>query len=281
MQTIELTEIVRQGADGDFARVLQRMRLGLTTSDDCHYLNTCSCQTHRPPAYSLYPYNRQVDAANETAIAQVPSAPQVYTPERLIEEIVETSPEIEMAPLDTGNASLLRIVWPKEPAPLELKLGVPVRCTKNVYKGTALVTANGQRGIVAELLPDRIRVRWAAIGTVPEQTTTVWRARRIKKQTWTSMSGNTVIASITFFPLALAFAATLHSSQGQTIKVDVNIEAVFYAGGRATSGSAYVALSRADELIKLRLLKKIKPDDVRACPTVDAFFRPAAAAARV
>lgn len=274
-QTVELTEIVRQGSDAAFATVLGRMRLGLTTPADCHYLNTQSCQTDRAPAYSLYPYHRQVDTANEAAIAQVPGALHIYTPERLVEEMVETSPEIEMQPYAEDNAAHRRVVWPKEPPPLELKLGVPVRCTKNIYNGNVLITANGQRGHVISMLTDRIRVKWAPIGTIPEQTTTVWRARRIKKQTWTSLDGHTVIASVTFFPLALAFASTLHSAQGQTITADVNMEAVFYAPGGATFGSAYVALSRASQLSKVRLLRKLQPWDVRACPVVKAFFQPA------
>ena len=277
-QTVELTEIVRQGSDGAFAQVLARMRLGqMVWPTDYAYINAHSCRTNRRPEYSLYPYHTKVNEANEASIARMPGALQVYAPKKLVEEIVKTSPEIEMVPCDDGGVAGRRVVWPSEPPPLELKLGVPVRCTKNVYKGQDLVTFHGQRGVVVGFTPSGsgIRVRWDPIGRIPGQTTVMWRARRIKRQPWPSVGGNAVIASITYFPLTLAFASTIHSAQGQTITSAVDMEPCFKFNREAQPGSVYVALSRVSRLALVRLVKPLQLGDVRACPIVRAFFQPA------
>jgi ATP-dependent exoDNAse (exonuclease V) alpha subunit len=76
------------------------------------------------------------------------------------------------------------------------------------------------------------------------------------------------VGSFSQLPLKLAWAITIHKSQGQTFdKLVLNLE-----GGAFTAGQTYVALSRCRRLEGLYLTKAIQIRDVKTDPIVHRFF---------
>jgi ATP-dependent exoDNAse (exonuclease V) alpha subunit len=76
-----------------------------------------------------------------------------------------------------------------------------------------------------------------------------------------------VETSVNQFPLILAYAITIHKSQGMTYQqIAVNIENCF------APGQAYVALSRCANFDKLYLTKKINPSCIITDNTVVNFY---------
>src|SRR3989344_4586313 len=82
---------------------------------------------------------------------------------------------------------------------------------------------------------------------------------------WTIMDGNKIIAQITQIPLRLAWAITVHKSQGMTLDVaELDLSKSFLLG------MGYVALSRVRSLSGLRLLG-LNEIALKVNPQVSAF----------
>lgn len=117
---------------------------------------------------------------------------------------------------------------------------------------------NGSFGTVLKATEDTITVQLDHNGEVVELSHHVWE---IKRPTVTDAGiGSEVIGSVSQFPVILAWAITIHKSQGKTIpKLFINL-----AGGTATDGQFYVALSRGVSLDNLRFSAPVEPRHIRA-----------------
>ena len=93
------------------------------------------------------------------------------------------------------------------------------------------------------------------------------KAMPISREDYSIRVGGSEIAMRSQFPLALAWAVTVHNSQGLTLdRVEVSLDRAFEAG------MAYVALSRAKSLEGLRIKGGIASAALRADPKVVAFY---------
>ncbi|MGP5605631.1 AAA family ATPase [Corynebacterium casei] len=117
---------------------------------------------------------------------------------------------------------------------------------------------NGSFGTILKAEKDTITVQLDHNDEVVELSHHVWE---IKRPTVTDTGiGSEIIGSVTQFPVILAWAITIHKSQGKTIpKLFINL-----AGGTATDGQFYVALSRGVSLDNLRLSAPVEPRHIRA-----------------
>ena len=124
------------------------------------------------------------------------------------------------------------------PGSLELRVGAQVILLRNLSE----TLVNGSRGVLesfADGFSPRIpMVRWCTGELLP-----VYHVSEVKE-----LGGGKVV-SRTQVPLKLAWAITIHKSQGMSIDLlEVDLRAVF------APGQAYVALSRARTLEGLRIL---------------------------
>ena len=91
--------------------------------------------------------------------------------------------------------------------------------------------------------------------------------QEVKSDKWTVKGGPGVVLTRTQLPLRLAWAFSIHKSQGMTLDcVEVSLSRVFECG------QAYVALSRAKNLSSLRILD-FKPSCVKADLKVNKFYK--------
>jgi ATP-dependent DNA helicase PIF1 len=206
VKTLQLTKIFRQ-ADEKFATILNHLRLG-ALHDDFELLlkNT----TPNKNAIMLRSTNSEVDFINDTEIEKLPGEKITYLSN------------------DLGDTNLLsHFNCPKE---LVIKIGAKVMLLKNLDVSRGL--CNGTCGTITEVFPDYIAVDFYG------------KPENIKRERFSAGTKNkeqeVVVASRYQFPLRVAYAITIHKSQGMTLDaIDVDFSRAF------TMAQVYVALSRA------------------------------------
>src|SRR6185312_10231298 len=155
--------------------------------------------------------------------------------------------------------------YPAEPT-LSLKEGAQVMLIKN-DKGESRRYYNGKIGIVDRLSADRISIRFS---DEPDQLTLekeTWRNIRYHYNKEKDRIEEEELGSFSQYPIRLAWAITIHKSQGLTFQ-----RAVIDAGESFAAGQVYVALSRLTSLEGLVLRSRITPWSIRTDARVAAFL---------
>lgn len=168
----------------------------------------------------LYTHNIDVDAINKNELDKIKGEPHFFYmssvgPEKLIEAMKKNclAPEV-----------------------LELKKGALVMFVRNNYEAGYV---NGTLGKV---------VGFDGNGD-PMVKTLANKQIVVQSVSWTITEGDKIIAQITQIPLRLAWAITVHKSQGMTLDAaEIDLSKSF------VEGMGYVALSRLRSLSGLRLL---------------------------
>ena len=137
---------------------------------------------------------------------------------------------------------------------LMLKKGAQIMMIKNDVEQKRWV--NGSIGLIEELTESAIRVNIGGnVYGVPRHK---WEKIQYVTSEAADRIEPNVIGTFEQFPLKLAWAITIHKSQGQTFD-DVVIDV---GSGAFAHGQVYVALSRCTKLEGIRLKKKIHARDV-------------------
>lgn len=236
--TIQLTHVYRQH-DEQFIRILNHIRNGKPTPEDMARLN----QRHRPAFFPkaeegyirLTTHNRLADNYNETELGKLPGQRFVYTA-----EIKDTFPEYSY-PADVR---------------LELKLGAQVMFIKNDASG-AHRYYNGRIGHVVSIDEQTIEVRCPGDKEPIKVEQQEWENTKYVINERTKVIEPQVQGVFRQYPLRLAWAITIHKSQGLTFD-----RAIIDAGLSFASGQVYVALSRCKSLEGLVLASPISEQSI-------------------
>lgn len=241
VKVIELTRVYRQ-SDPEFLNLLHHVRSGSNLADTLNVLNRRCHRPHPGPSAPVILTARKDDAQdhNLRGLNQLPGDPIRFTGKI------------------TGN---FRIAEDRLPAPeeLDLKVGARIIMVKNDLKNRAWV--NGSLGTVTEAFKGGLWVRLDGHSEDDEV--------EVLRETWESIEYGidpetkrvepVVVGSYTQYPIAPAWAMTIHKAQGLTLE-DVRID---LGGGAFSSGQTYVALSRATSLDGLSFSRPLRPSDVR------------------
>ncbi len=217
-----LTEQHRQD-DGDFLSLLSAIRRNAFAKDHLCRIETRKIAFHAAPkgAPKLYSHNADVDRVNDNILAKLSGVPQVFA-------MSSQGPEPLVAALKKGCLS---------PETLGLKVGAAVMFTKN----------NPQEGFVNGTLG--VVEGFAKPNGYPVVKTRSGRRIEVEPMDWAMEENGAIRARITQLPLRLAWAITVHKSQGMSLdEAVVDLSAVF------EFGQGYVALSRVRRLSGLHLL---------------------------
>jgi ATP-dependent exoDNAse (exonuclease V) alpha subunit len=139
---------------------------------------------------------------------------------------------------------------------LQLKTGAQVMFIKNDLDRNKRYF-NGKIGIVTKLEKDKIGVQCKDEPVEIEVNKERWENIRYTLNKTTRLLDEEVLGSFTQYPLRLAWAITIHKSQGLTFD-----KAIIDAGEAFAPGQVYVALSRCSNLDGMVLQSRVKPSSL-------------------
>ncbi len=229
---IELDKIYRQKEES-FVRLLNKVRNNHMDADDFEDLHLRYDPDFRPDRDEKYitltSHNRQADQINEKKLYNLVTANFKYNA-----QIVDEFPE-NMYPVE---------------AELNLKEGAQVMFLKN--DAVQKRYFNGKIGVIKYLEKEKITVD--CDGTEIEVGKEIWDNSRYSLNQADGKLEQETLGTFTQYPLRLAWAITIHKSQGLTFE-----KVMIDAGAAFSSGQVYVALSRCTSLGGIVLLSKITP----------------------
>lgn len=251
----ELVEIHRQSDDG-FKSMLNAVRYGRVTADIAGKLNAAGARTPpenvESPIITLATRNDIVTRINARHLAALPGREQTA--------VAEVNGEF-----GRGEAN-----YPAE-LELKLKIGAQVMFLRNDSSqfGDPPRFVNGTIGTVTRISGDSVRV--AVDDDEFDVEPAIWERFRYAYNAGTKTLTRDIVAEFTQFPLRLAWAVTIHKSQGKTYDRAV----IDLGSGAFAPGQTYVALSRLTTLDGLYLSRPLRPSDIRVDPDVQRFMRTA------
>jgi len=242
----ELSTVFRQ-SEVAMVEVLGKVRRGVLDAEVREFMAGCARPLEdigeiKPTV--LFARNTDVDARNALNLSLLEG-----------ESVVFNAVDTVKADNSSNERQLERDAFfsnnPLIPHKLELRVGAQVMLTKNLESGDSVDRlVNGSRGVVKRFVPieeviSRVKLEErdtakALGGMVPEVLFANGRTRICYPETFEKTVYMTGVCKRAQVPLKLAWALTIHKSQGESLdRVIVDLSGCF------APGQAYVALSRA------------------------------------
>lgn len=249
--TIALTTVFRQLGDDRMTAILNEIREGVLLDHAREQLNARTNPDFAPPEDEFWltvaPTNRLVTARNRQHLERLPG-----------DEVVSHARV-------WGDLSLFD---PPADDPLRFKVGAQIMMLNNDQSSRWV---NGTLGRIVDVEGEASRDLVVTVeftdGTTADVTPFSWEATRpvvdggaLRRE---------VVGMYTQLPFKLAWAITIHKSQGQTLDRLV----VDLTGGMFSTGQLYVALSRCTSMNGLVLKRPVLPKDLKTDRRIARFLR--------
>ena len=235
---IELSKIFRQ-TDEQFISVLNNLRNNQISQSDIQILNQFVQPNFDLKAnkgyITLTTHNVKADSINSQSLIDLKGKSKVYKA-----LIVDDFPE-KIYPLEEKS---------------ELKVGAQIMFIKNDLSFDKNYF-NGKMGVIKSLSDEEIMVHFPEENKTIEVERYEWQNIRYYVDENTKEINEEVLGTFTHYPIKLAWAITVHKSQGLTFdKAALDVSQVFLPG------QAYVALSRLRSLNGLVLLSPLQMNSI-------------------
>ena len=267
--TIQLEKVYRQ-QDELFISILNHIREGKPTEEDLRLLNS-RVSLYYPAATKSLPLMGEPGGASKGKLEGAGNPKEAYirltTHNHLANQYNEAELQKLPAPSFRYDAHI-EGTFPDYAYPtsevLELKVGTQVMFVKNDPNGRYY---NGRIGQVVYTGERRVVVRCPDDGQDIEVEPLVWENARYSLNEETREIVTEVQGTFTQYPLRLAWAITIHKSQGLTFD-----HAIIDANLSFAPGQVYVALSRCRTLEGLRLASPLSPQAIINDGWVDNYI---------
>ena len=246
---LELKKIYRQH-EADFINLLNNIRNNEAREEDLQRLHR-----HYRPGYeskddenyiTLTTHNAKADTINQNKLNRLPSRLYEFKAE-IVGDFNEKSVPADMV--------------------LQLKPGAQIMFIKN-DKGEVRRYFNGKLAIISRIENDEIYIQFPGDSGELLLEKETWKNIRYRYNKEEDKIEEEELGTFKQFPIRLAWAITIHKSQGLTFE-----KAIIDAGASFAPGQVYVALSRLTTLDGLVLYSRIQPHAINTDQRVLDFTR--------
>lgn len=245
---IELKKIYRQN-DADFIDLLNNVRNNCATRQDLDTLNSYYRPDFIPDEKDRYillsTHNYRADEVNQRELERLRGKSHTFT------GAIKGEFSDKALPVDMD---------------LQLKEGAQIMFIKN-DKGEARRYYNGKLATIDSITDSGIYVRFAPGDDPFLLEKEIWKNVRYEYNEKDDKVEEEEVGSYTQYPVRLAWAITIHKSQGLTFE-----KAIVDAGSAFAPGQVYVALSRLTSLKGLVLHSRINADAIYTDERILAFY---------
>ncbi|NVJ85675.1 MAG: helix-turn-helix domain-containing protein [Algoriphagus sp.] len=231
---LELDKIFRQ-SDEEFIQVLNHLRDNQVTSADIQLLNQ-----H---------YKSQEELASVSDCITITT--HNYKAHQINQRELQNLAEPSWFYLAEIWGDFTESLYPI-PERLELRVGARIMFIKNDSSGMGLYF-NGKLATVTSLDEDSVSVKMDGDRGEFRLRKEIWENKKYVVNPQTNELDEEVVGTFCHFPIKLAWAVTVHKSQGLTFE-----KAIIDVGEAFAPGQVYVALSRLKSLAGLHLRSRIQ-----------------------